>query len=440
MGLLSGSSSFRRFRTVQPLPKDFRESFVESVNRYAFRENPAHRVKEPLIGWTNIFNPDDTQFTLNTFLYDHYIVLAMRADKKAVNARYLQIQLERRYREVMAERHLTRLGKQHKAEIKEALEETLLAKALPAVSTYDVVWDINTGEVFIFATTDTAIDYIHGLLHDTFGLIIHPERMVDWLSEHWDWDAIERLVDANIPGGVAERQVPLDVDGWHTGNPLKGREHRLGAEFLTWLWYESETRDGFFRLEEPAKAAGGSKEGEAPGGDISQDTDPGEGEAPPVAPPTDKGEDVPEITLWIDNKLIFRELDDGDVPGVTTMVGEAPSATPEAKLSLRSGKLPVEARIGFDRGGHQWFLTLAPGPVGLEMKNLKLPIEVKEGDEERVYERMFLIEVLTSTVKTLFRQFFAFRTSPDWPGAIDTWLERNGVSGRGADTANRLTS
>ncbi len=408
MGLLSGSSSFRRFRTVQPLPNDFRESFVDSVNRYAFRENPGHRFKEPLIGWANIFNPDDTDFTLNTFLYDHYIVLTMRSDKKTVNGRFLNIQLERRYREVMNERHLTRLGKQHKAEIKEALEEELLAKALPAVSTYDVVWDINSGEVFVFATTDAAVDYVHGLLHDTFGIIVHPERMVDWLAERWDWETIEALVDAHVPGGVAERQVPLDVDGWHTGNPLKGREHRLGAEFLTWLWYQSESHDGLFKLEEPAGTSSGDEAPIEQGG---------------------ASEEIPEITLWLDNKVIFRELDDGDEPGVTTMVGEAPSATPEAKLSLRSGKLPVEARVGFQRGSHQWFLTIGLGTTGLELKNLKLPIEVKDGEEERVYERMYLIEVLTGTVKTLFRRFFAFRTGDAWPGVIDAWLEENGVSG-----------
>ncbi len=445
MGLLTGSSSFRRFRTVQSLPPDFRDTFVDGVNRYAFRENLGHRAKEPLVGWVNIFDPGDADFTLNSLLYDHYITLSMRADKKTVNARLLQILLERRYREVMNERHVDRLGKQHRAEIKEALEEELLSKALPAVNTYDVAWDINTGEVFVFATSDAVIDYVHGLLHDTFGLIIHPERMVDWLAERWDWDTIEARVDAWIPGGVAERKVPDDVDGWHTGNPLKGREYRLGAEFLTWLWHESEAHDGYFRLTEPSlapvaaenvdEAADNGGEAAESGGKAPESapgTTPG-GSLEPVVPPpaeargslgtgtVDTGKDE-EITLWLDNKVIFRELDDGDVPGVTTMVGESPSASPEAKLTFRSGKQPVEARVGFQRGMHQWYLTIALGPIGIELKNLKLPVEVKEGDEERVYERMYLLEVLTTTMKTLFRQFFANRTSADWPGRFEDWL------------------
>ncbi len=409
MGLLSGSLSFRRFRTVQPLPSDFRDTFVDGVNRYAFRENPGHRSREPLVGWVNVFDPGDANFSLNTFLYDHYLVLAMRADKKAVNSRFFHILLERRYREVMNERHLDRLGKRYRAEIKEALEEELLAKALPAVNTYDVAWDINTGEVFVFATSDAVIDQVHGLLHDTFGIIVHPERMVDWLAERWDWQAVESRIDAWIPGGVAERQVPVDVDGWHTGNPLKGREERLGSEFLTWLWYESEAHDGYFRLDDP--------ELEPVSGAAT-----GEDGAPSPSSSHAAGD---EITLWLDNKLIFRDIDNGEVPGITTMVGEAPSATPEAKLTFRSGKYPVEARIAFQRGEAQWYFTLGLGGVGLELKNLKLPVEVKAGDEEKVYERMYLLEVLMTTMKVLFRQFFAVRTSDAWAGLIQSW--------RGAD-------
>lgn len=438
MGLITGGLSFRRFRVFQPLPEGFRDVFLESVQRLAFQENLQHRSKEPLFGWTSVFNPDDTQFDLNKLLFDRYLVLGLRMDKKAVNGKLFQILLERRYNEVKAERGLERLGKKHKDEIKEALEEELLGQTLPSVATYDLAWDIHTGEVLVFATSDATIELFQGLFHDTFGARLYPDRMVDWLNSHFTWEEIEARTDAYITGGAGDKNVPVTEDGFHEGNAIRAREMLLGSEFLMWLWHESELKDGSFRLQAPKNRPGVPvKEGsaiterDAYGSDDEVDYDYREAEAAERrasvnldTPLTRKGgvEDDEEFILWMDNKLVLRDLDDVEQPGVTTMVGAAPSTTPEAKTTMSSGKRPVEARLGLRRGEHEWFFNLRVGPGGLDLAGMKLPIEVKEGQEEMIYERMFLLDILTGAIRGLFCQFFGVRTSDDWPGLIERWL------------------
>jgi hypothetical protein len=439
MGLLNGGLSFRRYRVHQPLPEDFRDLFLENIQRLAFQENLKHRSKEPLMGWVNVANPDDTAFDLNKLLFDRYLVLGLRVDKKSVNGKLFQILLERQYRAVMAEKGVERLGKNHKEEIKEALEEELLGQTLPSVATYDLAWDIHTGEVLVFATSDALQETFQGLFHDTFGARLYPDRMVDWLREQWDWETIEQRVDGFIPGGALDRGLAVTEDGWHEGNALRGREFTLASEFLTWLWHESELKDGYFQLTGPkleVKSEGSAvTEREAFTSDDEVDYDYRQAEeqvrraqlglAEPVTKKGGSSDQDEEFTLWMDNKLAFRDIEDVEEPGSTIMVGAAPSATPEAKLTMASGKRPVEARLGIRRGEHEWFFTLRAGPGGLELNGMKLPIEVKDGDEEKIYERMYLLNILSSAVRGLFRQFFEVRTSERWPGMIERWLEQD---------------
>lgn len=419
MGLLAGGLSFRRYRVVQPLPDGFRDQYLASIQHYAHQENLKHRSKEPVMGWVSVRDPADTEFDLNKVLYDHYFVLGLRIDKKTLPAKLFAILLERKYREIKQERGVERLGKNHKLEIKEALEEELLGQNLPTVNIYDVAWDIGSGEVLFFGTSEALNDYVRGFFHDTFQMRLYPDRMVDWLARRMSWEEIETRAQAHLPGGTAAggHASQVNAEGWHENDPLSGRELLLGTEFLTWLWHESEARDGHFSLPEDAPRTG---KGAITERDYTE-LDLPAGFVPPE--PAGPGEE--EIVLWLDNKLIFKDLQE-DQPGVTMMSGAAPSTTPEAKLTLVQGKRPVECRLGFKRGDYEWFFTLRALPSGLELSGLKIPAEVKDGDEEKVYERMYLIEVATNAVRKLFLQFFQERTSPGWGEGLEAWMNEEG--------------
>lgn len=171
---------------------------------------------------------------------------------------------------------------------------------------------------------------------------------------------------------------------------LLDRIHRtafLGPEFLTWLWYESEQREGVFDL----------------GGELG------------------------EIELWFDDKLVVSS------PSVNAQEnffkGGHPTTSLEARTALRLGKLASQAAIRIVRGGQEWSFTLKAHD--LSVAGVKLPAVLSKEDDDRFYERMLLLEQLDGMLKGLYGRFLKRRVSRDW-GEEDLPAIRAWVAGEGS--------
>lgn len=196
MGLLAGSLSFRRYQVLGELPPNFRDLYLDSIARHVLRENDRARTKDDNIGWVSILDPSDIDLHLNKFLYNQFLVLTLRVDRKRVPARYLKIMVDRKAKETMTQLGLERLGTQRRKEIKESMEEDLLARALPVVATFDLAWDIQKMELWFFATSDAICDLMRGLFKDTFGLELQRNKPSDWLQPAFSRDELAQLAEA----------------------------------------------------------------------------------------------------------------------------------------------------------------------------------------------------------------------------------------------------
>ena len=132
-----------------------------------------------------------------------------------------------------------------------------------------------------------------------------------------------------------------------SGTPLVPH---ITSEFLLWLWWYSEHREGLFRLPEP----------------------------------------VGDVTLWIDDRLAFRRPSDSRLTAV--MTGDNPSASLEARAALAGGKVLHELRIGIKRDEREFFVTLK-GP-SLHFQATKLPPVVETSDEEPIHSRLYFYDEL----------------------------------------------
>lgn len=400
MGLVTGGLNGRRYRIRTPLPEGFRDLFLAQVREHAFVECEDAADTEPRLGWVEIFDPARTAFELNDFLIDRYLALTLRADTKKVQGAYFKIALARRFAAVCEERGLERLSKADKEAISEALEAELLRRAVPSVSTTDVVWDIHTGEVVVFATSENTLELVRVLLYETFGVRIEPERTIDWLTDKLDRQEVLDRLGTCLPGG------PTPGD-----DPLEGHELHLASDFLTWLWLQSESSDGFFRVidgsgaREAAMARLVDEEGDDEDGwnDVTE---------------TLRNAD---LNLWIDSRLKLRELHD-EQPSTTILLGVAPATTPEARQNLHQGRRPVEAKLGLKLGELECSMLVSATPGGVAVSGLKLPTVVDSGKEERLLERATLLDLVHTTLKQLFQQFFLARTSPAWEERVTAWL------------------
>ena len=155
----------------------------------------------------------------------------------------------------------------------------------------------------------------------------------------------------------------------------------LTAEFFVWLWYTSEREGGTMDL----------------------------------------GEEVGVIDVWIEDRLSFRTPDEDKTRAVLT--GEDTASAIEARISLAAGKIVRDLQLHVRREEREYTATLRG--VHLDLAGVKLPPHSPEGQDELLYERMYLYEDLWFTLRALYRRFAVERVSEDWRGrllpAIRAW-------------------
>ncbi len=144
----------------------------------------------------------------------------------------------------------------------------------------------------------------------------------------------------------------------------------LGAEFVTWLWWQSEIRDGEFMLDK----------------------------------------EFGDFEIWFDDKLVVGSatIDAQE----NHFKGGHPTTSLEARTALRLGKLAREARLRVVRGSQEWGLVLKGDTLSLG--GVKVPAVLAKDDAEKFYERMELLEQLDQMIRGVFGQFLALRLSDDW--------------------------
>ncbi len=184
MGILPGSLSVSRLRVLDPeLREGWRELFRERLGEHAFREPPQGIGREEVEGWCQVHNLLDTSFDdVNRWLIDDWAVFALRIDKKRLPARLVRAMLDKRCQAWAAERGLERCPASARSELKDALEEELLARTLPTVRVVELAWSLSGGWVVVHNCGDAMIDRVRKRFYRTFGKRLVPWSPLDWLA------------------------------------------------------------------------------------------------------------------------------------------------------------------------------------------------------------------------------------------------------------------
>lgn len=144
----------------------------------------------------------------------------------------------------------------------------------------------------------------------------------------------------------------------------------IAGEFYVWLWWASEVQSSSFDLADP----------------------------------------IGSVDCWVDERLAFRQV--GETKVTAIMTGEDSSTSLEARAALAGGKILNDIRIFIRRDDREFSVTLK-GPE-VHTTGVKLPQVVSDGEEEVLYDRMFLYAELTMIIGALFERFAEQRTSDAW--------------------------
>lgn len=162
----------------------------------------------------------------------------------------------------------------------------------------------------------------------------------------------------------------------------------LGEEFLTWLWYKSDT-----------------------------------------APDSFHDSNGLPFNIYIEQRIVVRggQGDSRD----TASVGGSLSPLREARFGLGEGKKVCRALIRIEKDDFAFQLSLKAEDFSLSsIKTPKIEKEDKDEDPDApLLEKIYFLEICIKILDEIYLQFLKLRLSPEWPaqvGEMSSWLHETG--------------
>ncbi|MGE5790094.1 MAG: recombination-associated protein RdgC [Syntrophaceae bacterium] len=374
MGLLKGSLTFSRYRVKGDVPAEFRPFFDKQIKKYAFQELTTS-AEDQAFGWTSLENPLDTRFEGARYSAGDFFYFALRVDKKSIPPALLRLKCLEEERKSLKDSGKKRLFREQTKEIKERVYLHLLTRAYPVPSFYDVLWAPSGGWLLAGSHADKVFEIFEDLFKISFNLRLAP-------CLPWDPDAL----DAKTAAAVAALQ------GGHFLEPGRGAADKadpavLAREFMTWLWFKSEERDGVISM-------------------------PGQ----------------TDVSLSFEKRVVL-ESGEGEYSETVACQGLHADLR-EGRAAIREGKKVREARLRLEKDSDRWEFTLKADRF--QFQSMKLPPVGgldEEGEEKEggILERVYLVETALKTADDLFALFLKRRLSPQWVTEeiprIKTWLK-----------------
>ena len=187
MPFRSGALSVRRFRLDEPPPETLSRTATMAMRRHAYKPINAERGERESFGWVNPRRLLDTTYSWEDVVDGNLVFLALRKDKKAFNKALFKARRDDMIEKLCKERGIERITRQHRLAIEEELTVVMLKEVSPTTSFTELVWDTNTDEVMIGATSRTLCERIGDVFQSTFDRRLMPlfPALVGWrmLSE-----------------------------------------------------------------------------------------------------------------------------------------------------------------------------------------------------------------------------------------------------------------
>ena len=357
MGLLKGNFSFARFHVEGQLPQAFLNFVNSRIKANSFRET-VKSTEEKRLGWVSVTDVLDTDFESANYVLGDYLIFSLRIDRKVIPPKLMKIKVLEEERRFLAESGKDRVNKQTADGIRDKVKLELLSRLDPVPSFYDVCWALGQNTVYFSSLSDKVADDFVDLFKKTFSLsLIH-------LLPQDNQQIAKKITEA----AVKKEDASL-----------------IGREFMTWLWFKSEERNGRISLS-----------------------------------PND------EVELNFLKRIVL-EAGEGEYSQGVVCHG-IHAELKEGKEAIRQGKKVKEAGLKLMHNQNEWEFTLKAD--NFHFQSLKLPMaERQESDDDpsgKMLERIYLIENAAKAIDQLYNSFLKIRYSSQWEEkevqALAKWL------------------
>ncbi|MDP7035614.1 MAG: recombination-associated protein RdgC [Planctomycetota bacterium] len=334
-----------------------------------------HRV-ESRSGWVSFDNLLDRDLTAGKVIHSGRVFFGLRIDRKRVPANVARARVDLEVREQMAATGRDRLSRKELAEIKEGVQDELLAQT-PASSVHiPVVWNVERDTLYFFSNAESAALELRAAFRSSFGVdltVVDARTLVRHLGSPSWATGLEHLGHSRFDSGAKGSGSSFEEE-FQGGTDDFTSSRILGREFLTWLWLESEER--------PEK-----------------------------------------VGLVLAESI---DLDDDAVDEMRTGLRRGfPSQSLEARAALLAGKKVASARWILAREDREWNFTLKG--QSLALSGVRLPRGEASDPHERLDYWLDSVEGLSAALDELYRDFLSERLSGAWKDRereIRDWVVR----------------
>lgn len=196
MGALAGTITATCYYIRDEIPRDFKERYIEALNKNRFVEINFNLDQEESMGWVPISDPFRTNFDLEESLWGNYLIFALRHDTVRLPATAFKMHLKKAINEYLKESGKQRLSKTETEEIKDSLEKQLKRKALPNIRVYDIVWNLERGVVWLWTTNKKLNELFVEFFQDTFEIQPIERNPYSAIEEMgFEQDALDFILD-----------------------------------------------------------------------------------------------------------------------------------------------------------------------------------------------------------------------------------------------------
>lgn len=338
MGFEKGSVSFRMYFASRDLTE-------EDVDKFAAAALPplSTLAEEEVHGWVGGRHLLDRNITEENAFLGGYLRLSLTQAKKKVPTSLLQAECALEEMAVMEAEDKNYLNQTQRSEIKKQIQERLLPEMPVQLKGIDFVFDERSHMIYATATSEKQVDAFVLTLMQTTGCGATPAD----------------------PETIGERVAHVDVQGWAPSSFSDELEDGMvdgtaGREFLMWLWFCSEKRQGIVQVPE-----------------------------------------VGEMAYMVEGPLTFV-MEGKGAHEISLRKGE-PMLSAEARTALLSGKKLKKAKLQFVRGEEVWAFTFDADDF--VFRSLKLPETETFDRVGKFQERMVFLETFRQSFFHLYSEF-----------------------------------
>ena len=299
---------------------------------------------EPVIGWVSGRHLLENEINETTAVFGGHLYVNLRKAERKIPAQLLNAICRREELAYMQANDTMVVPKKEKKRIKEDAIEHNLMKMPPALSAVPIVVDMATNMLYVGSSSLKSFDLVVGEFLKVMEIEPIPVNIRELMLKLFKKSELD-LPDVSFNGRTVTEPTP-------------------GRDFLTWLWYYSETQEGLLKV-----------------GNLGN------------------------FNLIVEGPLTFAITGD-DAPGASesTVKKGCPQMSAEAKAALAVGKKLRKAKILLARGDvEKWTFTFDADTF--TFSGLSLPETESMEINTRFEERVLSLNIFLTAFEAYFQKF-----------------------------------